>query len=121
MGHARTPQLVGQAVPATARGKDVPNPEWREGPVRYLMTRQENQVYKGLKSDEARRRFITQFWKRRDPTQETPINEFRDVFWRRVQSASDLFTDDTPFEGWLTDRGKIYILLGPPSERVTGS
>jgi len=106
------------AVPAMARGKDVPNPEWREGPVRYLLTRQENQVYKGLKTDEARRRFITQFWRRRDPTPETPINEFRDVFWRRVQKASDLFTDDTPFEGWISDRGKIFILLGPPSEMV---
>jgi len=100
---------------ALARGRDVPTPDWREGPCRYLLTRDEDKLYKSLTSEDDRRRFIEKFWKRRDQTPETMENEFRDVFWRRVQSANDLF-DDTAREGWLTDRGKIYVLLGPPDD-----
>lgn len=105
-------------TPAQARGRDVPDPEWREGPVRYLLTRVESKTYKGLKSREERREFIKLFWKRRDPTPETLDNEFRDQFWRRVAEANDLFRG-VPKEGWLTDRGKIYILLGPPNDIVS--
>ena len=95
----------------------MPAPEWRQGPTRYLLTRDEDRAYKGLKTDAERRRFIETFWKRRDPTPETPHNEFRDDFWRRVQAANDLF-NDTAREGWITDRGKIYILLGPPDDML---
>jgi len=101
--------------PAGARGRDVPDPEWREGPCRYLLTRDEAKLYKSLTTDDDRRRFIDKFWKRRDQTPATMENEFRDTFWRRVQAANDLF-DDTARDGWITDRGKMYILLGPPDD-----
>ena len=103
---------------AQARGRDVPVPEWRQGAVRYLLTRPEDKLYKSLKTEQDRRAFIRQFWRRRDPTPETPDNEFRDQFWRRVAAANDLF-DDTPRDGWITDRGKIYILLGPPHDTLS--
>jgi len=102
-------------TPAQGRGRDVPNPEWREGPCRYLLTRDESKFYKSLTTDDDRRRFIEKFWKRRDQTPATMENEFRDIFWRRVQAANDLF-DDTARDGWITDRGKMYILLGPPDD-----
>ena len=50
-----------------ATGMDVPVPEWREGPVRYLLTKPEDKVYKKLTTKRERRLFIEQFWKRRDP------------------------------------------------------
>ncbi len=96
---------------------DAPTKRWREGPVRYLLSTEENKAYRELKraTDEERRRFIEDFWARRDPDPTTPGNVVRDLFYRRVAEANRLFTD-SPAPGWKTDRGKIHILLGPPDE-----
>lgn len=98
------------------RPSDAPTPEWREGPVRYIITRSEDKEFQSLQSEEARSRFIGTFWIRRDPTPGTPGNEFRSDFWRRVRRADALYGKETPKPGWLTDMGKIYILFGPPDE-----
>ncbi len=101
-----------------ATGMDVPVPEWREGPVRYLLTKAEDRVYKKLTTKRERRLFIEQFWKRRDPEPGTASNLFRNEFWSRVRRANGLFQDQ-PHEGWISDRGKIYVLLGPPHEIIS--
>jgi GWxTD domain-containing protein len=67
-----------------------------------------------LKTDEERAFFIERFWARRDPSAQTLANEYRQLFWERVREANDLFLDSHR-PGWLTDRGKIYILYGPPT------
>ena len=110
--------LALSAAPAAARGMDSPVPEWREGPARYLLTRHEAKIYKTLKTREERGAFIRQFWARRDPTPETVYNEFRDEFWKRVSQANGLFTF-TAKDGWITDRGKLYILLGAPNDIIS--
>lgn len=101
-----------------ATGMDVPVPEWREGPVRYLLTKAEDRVFKKLTTRQERRLFIEQFWKRRDHEPGTLTNSFRDEFWSRVRRANGLFRDQ-PHEGWISDRGKIYVLLGPPHEIIS--
>jgi GWxTD domain-containing protein len=103
---------------SSSRGRisDAPEPEWREGPVRYIITKSEDDEYRQLDSEEARRLFIEAFWRRRDPTPETPGNEYRSQFWKRVRDANGLYSRDTPRPGWLTDMGKVHILFGPPDE-----
>jgi GWxTD domain-containing protein len=86
---------------------------WRDGPPRYLMTTQEDQVVRAMTSVPELARFITAFWARRDPTPGTLENEYRRTYWTRVLEADRLFRDSTT-PGWKTDRGKIYILLGAP-------
>jgi GWxTD domain-containing protein len=54
------------------------------------------------------------FWKRRDPTPDTPDNEFRDEFFARVRYAEEQFSVLGP--GWRSDRGRIYIQFGPPDQ-----
>lgn len=88
---------------------------WHEGPVRYLITRTETKLYRQLKTAAERLEFVRRFWDRRDPQPQTPINEFRVMFWQRVIEANRMFRDTTT-PGWKTDRGKIYVLLGPPTE-----
>ncbi len=97
--------------------EDVPKrlDEWYRGPVRYLMNRTESRQFKRLDTDAERRDFIRRFWERRDPDPRTPHNEARVTFWTRVQEANRQF-NETPKPGWMTDRGKIYILLGPPND-----
>lgn len=99
-----------------ARGKgDDPTAEWVEGPVRYLMNRSETRLFRTFDTPAERVSFIRNFWERRDPDPRTPQNEARLVFWQRVAEANTLFTG-TARAGWKTDRGKIYILLGPPDD-----
>jgi len=95
---------------------DAPDPSWRTGPVRYLLVVREDQEYKTLKTDEERAAFIEKFWAGIDPTPGTPENERREEFWKRVEEANRLFRE-AMIPGWRTDRGKFYVLLGPPEER----
>ncbi|HEY3053106.1 MAG TPA: GWxTD domain-containing protein, partial [Thermoanaerobaculia bacterium] len=70
--------------------------------------------WQGLIPDDDRVRFIRDFWKRRDPTPATAQNEFRDTFERRVAFADRAF-GSSDSRGSVTDRGKVFVLLGEPS------
>jgi len=95
---------------------DEPAPAWRQGPIRYILSVKEDAAYRKLRTVEARRDFIEKFWAALDPTPDTAVNERRIEFWNRVEEATHQFHDSV-FPGWKTDRGKIYVLLGPPDER----
>ncbi len=57
------------------------------------------------------------YWRRRDPTPGTERNELREEFFRRVDFANRQFTVlMSERDGWQTDRGRIYIIYGPPTE-----
>ncbi len=86
--------------------------------VRYLITAEEQQAFRRLSAGE-RSKFIEDFWRRRDPDPETPENIFRDEYYKRLSEASRLFMGEGR-EGWLTDRGRIYVLYGSPSDRQYG-
>jgi len=83
--------------------------------VRYIVTKQERKTFVRLPPEE-RDTFIEEFWKRRDSDPDTEINEFKEIYLKRIEEANHLFREGgTP--GWLQDRGRIYILLGPPEGR----
>ena len=88
---------------------------WLDGAVRYIATSDEIREYKRLDNDHDRAVFVEKFWRRRDPSPETLINEYRQLFWQRIKEADEKFIDSAA-PGWKTDRGKIYILHGPPEE-----
>lgn len=85
--------------------------------VRYIITGEERKIFLEL-PDEEKEEFREEFWNRRDPEPGTEENEFRMMYFDRMESANRLFmAEGRP--GWLTDRGRIYILFGPPTDRVT--
>jgi len=86
--------------------------KWLNEEVVYIISSQEREVFFSLKTDEERENFIKIFWKRRDPTPETEFNEFREEHYRRIEYANKNFFEGMP--GWKTDRGRIYIMFGPP-------
>ena len=89
--------------------------QWLEEVVPYIITPAEREVFLSLPNEEERGKFIENFWKRRDPEPQTPENEFKIAYYRRIAFANKFFTvGGTP--GWKTDRGRVFILLGPPSE-----
>jgi GWxTD domain-containing protein len=85
--------------------------------VRYLITAEERKTFLNLPASE-REAFMDDFWKKRDPDPDTEENEFKTEYYNRIDEANHLFTDGQE-PGWLQDRGRIYILLGPPDERWT--
>ncbi|HZR29914.1 MAG TPA: GWxTD domain-containing protein [Terriglobales bacterium] len=88
--------------------------KWLNEDVRYIITPEEEAVFKQLSNDEERDQFIEQFWLRRDPTPDTPENEFKEEHYRRIAYANEHFAAGIP--GWKTDRGRMYIMYGPPDE-----
>jgi len=82
--------------------------------TRYIILSEEREVFLSLSSDKERDLFIQTFWKQRDPTPGTPQNEYREEHMKRLQYANTMLNRGTPREGWMTDMGRIYILLGPP-------
>ena len=103
----RTPQPLTQEV--------SPYTKWLEEDAAYIITDAERAAFRRLETDAERDRFIEQFWLRRDPTPGTPENEFQVEHYRRILYANDHFASSRA--GWKTDRGRIYILFGPPDER----
>lgn len=88
--------------------------KWADGPVRFLMTKSERAEWQRLSDAAARAGFVTVFWQRRDTTPETPENEFRTEFERRVVFADSRFAQGEK-GGSETDRGMVFVLMGPPS------
>ena len=108
------------ASPATAGRKDRARGDadlskWIEGPVRYIIDKPQTKTFRSLETEEQRALFIERFWDRQDPTPGTLVNERRQLFWQRVHEANSNFLDSTK-PGWKTDRGKIHILYGAPTE-----
>jgi GWxTD domain-containing protein len=89
--------------------------DWIDGPVKHIMTIEEANLYKNLVKKEEKARFVEWFWARRDFNSETIRNEFQDEFNRRAKYV-DIHFNESELEGWRTARGRVYIILGPPSQ-----
>jgi GWxTD domain-containing protein len=90
-----------------------------EAPLVLLAAGSDLGVYKSL-TVEGKRRFLRDFWRKRDPTPETPENEQRVAFYKRIGDANERYREGGAAEipGWRTDRGRIFILYGPPDEML---
>jgi GWxTD domain-containing protein len=80
--------------------------------ARLIMNKQENRIWARLPDAASRQEFIEDFWLKRDPDPDTPTNEFRVEFEARVAYATKRFHEGGP--GYNTDRGRVYIFMGPP-------
>jgi GWxTD domain-containing protein len=98
------------------RKLDPENKDWLDR-VRYIITKDEQHAFLDL-PDEEKEEFKEEFWKRRDPDPDTEENEFKMEYDTRLEQADELFVSEGK-PGYLTDRGRIYILFGPPMDRIT--
>jgi GWxTD domain-containing protein len=99
-----------------ARGeRDLPerHRQWLDV-TRYIILPQEKEVFLRLETDRDRDLFIEAFWLQRDPTPGTPQNEYQEEHLKRFHFAEARLGRGTPRPGWMTDMGRIHILLGPP-------
>ncbi len=86
--------------------------KWLDEEVVWIISSKERTAFLALRTDQEKDEFIRKFWERRDPTPSTPRNEYKEEHYRRFEYALKHFQEGTP--GWKTDRGKTYIIHGPP-------
>jgi GWxTD domain-containing protein len=88
--------------------------KWLDEEVVYIITDTERQAFQHLSADREREHFIEQFWSRRNPAPGEAQNPFKEEHYRRIAYANEHFAASVP--GWKTDRGRVYIVLGPPDD-----
>jgi GWxTD domain-containing protein len=101
-----------QAEPKTPEG---PYGAWLTQDVAYIIQDQERAAFLKLTTDDERGKFVEQFWERRNPIPGVPENKFKEEHYRRIAYANSRYATRSQ-AGWRTDRGRIYILYGPPDE-----
>jgi GWxTD domain-containing protein len=106
--------LASCASSRAAKKLDPPSREFYSK-VRYIITPAERKAFLAL-AEPARPAFIEEFWKRRDPKPATEENEFKTEYFERIETANRLFSGGAA-PGWLQDRGRVWITLGPPDYR----
>jgi GWxTD domain-containing protein len=79
-----------------------------------LMHKMEKEEYRKL-AVEKRGDYFRKFWKKKDPTPTTMLNERYIVHFRRVKFAKENFPDIV--SPYYDDRGKIYVKYGPPDDK----
>jgi GWxTD domain-containing protein len=89
-----------------------------EAPLIYVAEPHELSVWNDNLSVEAKRRFLTEFWRKRDPTPGTSRNERREQFYAAIEYANKTFREGgrNPVSGWRSDRGRIFIKNGAPDQ-----
>jgi GWxTD domain-containing protein len=108
----KTRHLIGVAVlcfatVAATAGSLSKYKGWDKSPQGYLMTAAERSQWTGIKTDEDADKFIKDFLAKRGP-------DFVDQVNQAAAAADKYFTTDkTP--GSRTERGRLVIILGPPS------
>ena len=105
-----------QSKRRTASREDVEDyfRKWLNQDVVHIISEEERKVFEKLSRAEEKEQFIEQFWFRRDPDPRSAANEFKQEHYRRIAYANEMFSSGVP--GWLLDRGRIYIIHGPPAE-----
>ena len=80
-----------------------------------IATNQEQAEIREIETDEDRRRFLAAFWTRRDTDGYPTVNEARRAFYQRLAFTEDRLREFGQ-EGFETDRGRVYLTYGPPTE-----
>jgi len=109
------PLSAAQSHDAAAQVLPAPYQKWLDQDVRYIITAEERTDFAKLTSNQQRDRFVEDFWERRNPQQGSAENTFKEEHYRRLAYTNQHFAADGA--GYKTDRGRIYILYGPPDER----
>ena len=92
--------------------------QWLKEEVKLLISAEEEDQFKKLKSNEERDRFIEIFWAKRDPSPGTKENEFKNEWYRRLEYVTKTYNTG-PRKGWHCDMGRVYMFFGPPLQTAS--
>jgi len=83
-----------------------------------IATPSERTVKSGLNTDRAQQRFLYRFWASRDPEPTTQINERLEEFRWAYERAQSAYARPGSSDGWKTDRGKVLLKYGRPTQVI---
>jgi len=91
--------------------------DWLERDAAYIITKDERDAFLRLTTDDARDKFIENFWEMRNPIPGAPTNTFKDEHYQRLTYANEHFGKESGNDGWRTAMGRAYIVVGPPKQK----
>jgi GWxTD domain-containing protein len=83
--------------------------------MRYITSSQDRQAYDRLETKPEKQQYLYEFWRRVDPDPASSFNPIRSEYLARVEHANEQFGFGFR-EGWRSDRGRVFIVYGPPDE-----
>ena len=84
---------------------------WLKEDVHWIISPEEQREFRNLITDDQRDKFVSDFWEKRNP-HPGKENAFKEEHYRRLAFANENFA--AGIEGSLTDRGRVYVVYGPP-------
>jgi len=84
--------------------------------VNQIANSNEIETYQQLNTSLARQKFFFKFWFQRDPNPNTPVNERYEDFKRAIDFARRNYKCTMSQNGWDSDRGKILLKYGFPTQ-----
>lgn len=108
MADQNEPKVLYEALDSTQVDQEI---EY----LRYIVNRETMKIGKSLTNTKSRRAFLAQVWREFDPNEKTIQNEFRDEYLQRIRRANEQY-GAMNIPGWLTDRGRIVVMYGEPSD-----
>jgi GWxTD domain-containing protein len=82
---------------------------------KFIATKTEVDQYESLSGEQGKREFMQKFWDSRDQNQNDNMNKFYQDYLKRIKESNQKFRAGKK-EGWKTDRGRVYLVYGEPSE-----
>lgn len=90
-------------------------------PVVLFLEKRERDLFEGLNPD-GRRRFLQQYFNGLEPTGQGLQGNALDVYLERVRTVAARYSEKAGEgggqPGWRTDRGRIYLMRGEPTQIV---
>jgi GWxTD domain-containing protein len=83
--------------------------------AKYIADRNEEKIFSNLDSTHAMREFLTTFWRNRDKARHLPMGTTRRNYFELVNYSNQNFGSFQK-KGWQSDRGRVLLLYGRPSE-----
>ena len=83
------------------------------------MSSQEKKEFLMLTNDAQRDSFIDTFWRIRNPEPGSQTNTYKEEHYKRLAYANEHYGSVAVQDGWRTDKGRMYIILGPPKQVMT--
>ena len=106
-----------QALAVSTKNLPKTYKDWLEKDVRWIISNDERDAFINLSDDDARNKFIEEFWEVRNPTPGAPTNPYKEEHYKRLAYAMQYFSTGAQ-DGYKTDRGMVYITMGEPQQRA---
>ena len=109
--------LKAQVLDSLSKKSNIQSPS--EDTIQALVLIMDSTEYQNLLNlpeSEWKERYCN-FWKLKDPTPDTHINELEQEYLNRLNIANQYFSQlGDEISGWQSDRGRILILYGKPNQ-----